>query len=139
MPFYHLTTKGNVVKCKSPCTLKHEHYLGSYEAAIKYFGVDEEEPQGWGKLENIVLYHQTSGFTVPKLTNELFDILVQAQSEHKYWAAPNKREERAMEVIEKSRKAGFIMDELILKTLRNSDRKASKDRIYAYEKWMKSG
>lgn len=134
---WHMTIKGNVVKCKNPSKCRLEHYQGTYERAIKFFGA--EDPVSWGKLINIIVYHQTSQMCVPKLSNELFDILVDAQSEHKYWAPVKEREKRALKTIEQAKQAGFIIDDLILNTLRKSEKMSSKSRIWTYEKWMKSG
>lgn len=137
MPIYSLTNKGNVVQCKWNCQSNHEHYQGTFEGALKYFGI--YDVKSWGNLINIVVYHQTSDKTVPKLSNELFDILVRAQSNHKYWAVPLERESNALKIIEEAEKAGLIYDENLIKILESSDRKASQSRVWAYRKWMKSG
>ena len=139
MSLYGVTEKGNVVQCPYNCNKRHQHYQGTYERALKFFGLSEEEPQPWGKLINVIMYHQTSDRTFPKLSNELFDILMLAQAEHKYWAPEAKREALAMEAIEEARRAGWIFDEELLERLKKSDRKASQDRVYEYERWMRSG
>jgi hypothetical protein len=136
MALYALTEKGKVVECPYNCSKNHEHYQGTFENALKYFGVDEVK--GWGKLMNIIVYHQTSGMTVPKLTNELLDILVKAQKERKYWSNPEEREQMALDAIANAERIGLISDERLLDMLRNSERDAAKSRIWAYEKWMSS-
>ena len=137
MAVYSLTNKGNVVKCKWNCSANHEHYQGTFDGALKYFGVSEVK--SWGNLMNIVIYHQTSDRTFPKLSNELFDILVHAQSDHKYWAAALEREENALKVLDEAEKAGLIYDSKLLPMLESSERKASRDRAWACRRWMKSG
>ncbi len=136
MPIFSLTSKGNVVQCGSNCQCKHEHFVGSYEGALKYFGVSD--PQSWGKLMNVILYHQTSDRTFPKLSNELYDILVKAQAEHKYYAPQEQRSQNALDTIEEAEKHGLIYDERLLKILERSDRQASRDRVYWFKKWEKS-
>lgn len=139
MALYHLTNKGNVVQCKIGCDLKHEHYLGTYSLALKYFGIEDNGVKSYGKLINVIFYHQTDNRTFPKLSNELFDILIKAQSEHKYWSPEKDRQKNAFDALKQAEKEGLLYDEKLLKVLKSSDRKASQDRVWAYEKWMKSG
>lgn len=135
MAIYSLTEKGNVIKCKWDCKSNHEHYLGTYEQAVRYFGVEQSEIKSWGNLLNIVVYHQTSQWTVPKLSNELYDILMSAMCEHKYWTPPNERHGKAMKTLDKAAAKGFIMDEKICRTIDKSDNLKAKSRKYMYEVW----
>lgn len=137
MPKYSLTEKGNVVQCKWNCQCNHEHYVGTYERAVKYFGIEQNEIQSWGNLANIIIYHQTSQHTVPKLSNELYDILMSAMSEHKYWVEPNLRHDKAMEMLAYAKQKGYIMDDLICKTIETKakDNVNQQRRKYMFEKW----
>lgn len=137
MPKYSLTNKGNVVQCKWNCKANHEHYVGSYENAIKYFGIDENEIKSYGKLINIIIYHQTSRQTIPKLSNELYDILINAMSKHKYWVPQEKRHEVAMETLLQAKKAGLIIDDKICKTIEEKakDNFIAQRRIYLFKLW----
>lgn len=137
MPLYSLTKKENVVECKWNCKIKHEHYLGSYENALKYFGVDSKEVKSYGKLINIIIFHQTNERTARKFSNELFDIMVRAQSEHKYFAVPEEREENAFQALEIADKMGLIMDDLLLEKLENSEKDQSRYRCYKFKEWKK--
>lgn len=139
MPKYSLTNKGNVVQCKWNCECNHEHYVGSYERAVKYFGVETKEIKSYGNLLNIVIYHQTSQFTVPKLSNELYDILINAMAEHKYWEPVADRHDRALEVLDLAKRKGYITDELICKTIteKASDNIKAQKRKYMFELWCK--
>lgn len=140
MPKYSLTNKGNIVQCKWNCQARHEHYVGTYEQAVKYFGIDENEIQSYGNLENIVIYHQTSPNAVRKLSNELYDILISAMSQHKYWVPENKRHETAINILKKFKKSGFIMDEAIIKTIKikYKDNINQNRRVYMYERWLEN-
>ena len=139
MAKYSLTSKGNVVQCKWNCKENHEHFVGTYERAVKYFGVEQEDIQSYGNLMNIIIYQQTSQYTVPKLSNELYDILMNAMSEHKYWVVPSKRHSEALRILSLANKKGYIMDELICKTIETkaADNKNQQSRKYMYEKWIK--
>lgn len=138
MPKWSLTNKGNVIQCKWDCKANHEHFVGSYERAVKYFGVEQNEIKSYGNLMNIIIYQQTSQHTVPKLSNELYDILINAMSEHKYWVSANERHSKAIEILKEAREKGYIMDELICKTI---DKKAKDNvnqqrRKYMFEIWI---
>lgn len=139
MPIYSLTNKGNVVKCKANCQCNHEHYIGTYERAVKYFGIKEDEIQSWGNLINIVVYHQTSQYTIPKLSNELYDILIDAMSEHKYWVEADRRHEKAMEILKLANQKGYIIDDRICKTIseKAQDNFKQQRRKYMFELWCK--
>lgn len=138
MPKYSLTSKGNVIQCRWNCQANHEHFVGSYEQAVKYFGIEEQNIKSYGELLNIIIYHQTSGLTIPKLSNELYDILINAMGEHKYWVAKYNRKNKALEILDEAEKKGYIFDQKILDTLFKSDKRSSKERIYAYNKWITS-
>lgn len=136
MPKWSLTNKGNVIQCKWNCKANHEHYIGTYERAVKYFGVDSNEIKSYGKLINLVIYHQTSDRTIRKLSNELYDILISAQSEHKYWAPVEKRCENAIETLDTARKMGLIMDDLLIERFSKSDKNSDKQRLYMFKRWI---
>lgn len=138
MPKYSLTSKGNVIQCRWNCQANHEHFVGNYEQAIKYFGIEEQNIKSYGELLNIIIYHQTSQYTIPKLSNELYYILIDAMSEHKYWVAKYNRKSKALEILDEAEKKGYIFDQKILETLSRSDKRSSKERIYAYNKWITS-
>ena len=139
MPKYSLTRKGNVVQCKWNCTANHEHFVGSYERAIKYFGIEENEIKSYGNLMNIIIYHQTSQQTIPKLSNELFDILINSMSEHKYFVQNSKRENEALKLLNEAKKLGYIFDEKIVQSIKKANEieynvKREK-RLYMYNLW----
>lgn len=127
---------GHVTNVKPNDTDAKEIYTGSYENALKYFGVDGNSLEGYGKLIHLVIYHQTDDRTFKKLSSELFDILIRAQSEMKYWAPPNKRKENALNTLDQAEALGLIFDEDLKSVLRSSDRKASKNRLYMHQKWL---
>lgn len=135
MPKYSLTNNGNVVQCKWDCKCNHEHYIGTYERAVKYFGVSQNDIQSYGDIFNIIYYHQTSQFTIPKLSNELYDILIDSMSEHKYWTPENLRHQKAIEALNKAKKAGLIKDIQICKTIKEKGNVKSKQRVYIYNLW----
>lgn len=137
MPKWSLTNKGNVIQCKWNCKANHEHYIGTYERAVKYFGIDQNEINSYGNLFNIVMYHQTSQYTVPKLSNELYDILINAMSEHKYWIPIEKREEKAFEILDLAKKSGYIIDDRICKSIdeKAKDNPKQQRRKYMFEIW----
>lgn len=143
MPKWSLTNKGNVIQCKWNCKLYHEHFVGCYERAVKYFGIEQNEINSYGNLFNIVIYHQTNSNTIRKLSNELYDILISAMAEHKYWVAVEKRHEKALEILNIAKKKGYIIDELICKTINKNFKKGQKinlnlkNRIYNYKLWCK--
>lgn len=137
MAKYSLTNKGNVVQCKWNCACNHEHYIGTYERAVKYFGIEQDEIKSYGNLLNIIIYHQTSQYTVPKLSNELYDIMISAMSEHKYWTKPSERHKRAMETLKIANKKNYIMDKIICKTIEEKGNINAKKRKYMYEVWCK--
>lgn len=137
MPLYTITNKENVIECKWNCEKKHEHFLGSYESALKYFGVDNSSVKNYGRLINIVIYHQTNERTARKFSNELFDILVRAQSEHKYYSKPEDREENAFKTLEIAEDMNLIMDDQLLSKLENSERDQSRYRCYRFKEWRK--
>ena len=138
MPKYSLTDNGNVIQCKWNCNLNHEHFIGSYELAVKYFGIDENQIKSYGNLMNIIIYHQSGLYTYPKLSNELFNILINAMSEHKYWIEPKYRNEKALEILSQAKKCNYIMDEKICKTIKqNKDNLKAQKRLFFYKKWIK--
>lgn len=137
MPKWSLTNKGNVIQCKWNCKANHEHYIGTYERAVKYFGVLQNEIKSYGNLLNIIIYHQTSQYTVPKLSNELYDILINAMSEHKYWIEPNARHAEAIKTLDLANSKGYIFDALICKTIDERGNDNAKKRKYMYELWLK--
>lgn len=138
MPKWSLTNKGNVIQCKWDCKANHEHYVGTYERAVIYFGVEQDEIKSYGNLINIVIYHQTSQHTVPKLSNELYDILINAMCEHKYWTIPKERHKKAMETLKLAKEKGYIMDDLICETIEKKakDNVNQQRRKYMYELWL---
>lgn len=137
MPKWSLTKNGNVVQCKWDCKCNHEHFIGTYERAVNYFGIDESNIKSYGKLFNIVIYHQDSQFTIPKLSNELFEILMDAMAEHKYWVPKDKREEKAFEILDLAKKSGYIIDDAICKSIdeKAKDNPKQQRRKYMYEIW----
>lgn len=138
MPMFSLTKKGNVVQCKSNCKVSHKHFVGKYEDAIKYFGIDESEIRPYGDLINVIAYKQTNGRFPPKLSNELYDICVNLMSEHKYYVQPKYRKDKAFELLGNAQSLGLIFDDLIIKSLKARGRKNDLSRIYMYEKWCNS-
>lgn len=137
MPLYTITNKENVIECKWNCEKKHEHFLGSYESALKYFGVDSSTVKNYGKLINIVIYHQTNDRTARKFSNELFDILVRAQSEHKYYSPVKQREENAYKTLEIAKEMNLILDEELLEKFKDSERQQTRYRCYKFNEWKK--
>jgi hypothetical protein len=133
---WKLTGNGNVVRCGKNDTAD-DIYSGTYELAVKYFGINQDDIKPYGRLINIVIFQQTSGRTVRKLSNELFDILVNAQSEHKWWAPPQQREQRAIDTIDEAQKMGLIFDDQIVHRLEKSDRKNDQNRLYMFHLWQK--
>ena len=137
MPKYSLTKNNNVIECKWNCNINHKHFVGTYENAIKYFDIDQSEIKSYGDLMNIIIYHQTSQYTTPKLSNELYDILIRSMAEHKYWVEPKLRHEKALELLEKSNKINLIIDKKICKRLEDIGTFKTKNRLYAYNLWCK--
>lgn len=139
MPKWSLTEKGNVIQCKWNCEKEHEHYIGTYERAVKYFGIEQEYIKSYGHLMNIIIYHQTSQYTVPKLSNELYDILINAMAEHKYWVPFNQRHEKAIAILKEAKEKGYLIDNLICKTIEKTaaDNLNQQRRKYLFEKWTK--
>lgn len=135
MPMFSLTKKGNVVQCKSNCKASHKHFVGKYEDAIKYFGIDESEIKPYGTLINVIAYKQTNGRYPPKLSNELYDICIKLMSEHKYYVPAKDREDKAIELLDDANSKGLIFDDLIIKSLKARGRKNNLSRIHMYEKW----
>lgn len=138
MPKYSLTKNGNVIQCKWNCNCNHKHFVGTYENALKFFDVNTEDIQSYGNLINVVIYHQTSQYTIPKLTFELYDILINVMSEHKYWVEPSMRHNEAMETLQKAKKLGIIDDNKIYKSIKNkySNNPKQNKRIYLNNKWL---
>lgn len=136
MPLWSMTERGNVVRCRSNCERDHEHYLGTYEQALHWFGVEETE-DGPGKLINIVMYHQWGQRTVPKLSNELYDILMRAQSQRKWWAPKAMRHENAMRTLDEAERVGMLMDDKIIQALQKGGKPVHQGRIWAHEKWVR--
>ena len=116
-------------------------YIGSYEGALKYFDVDPnapEYPDSIGDPWNIIVYYQLSGFALPRLSNEIYDILEAAMKRPKFWVQPDKRHETIMGLIEKAEKAKIIDNDLLIKSLNNRGSITDKRRIFAYNKWLNS-
>lgn len=137
MGLYSLTSKEKVIQCKWDCKINHEHYQGSFENAVKYFGVEPSTVKSGGRLLNIVIYHQTDARTTKKLSNELFDILMVAQSNKKYFEDPKNREEKALEALDQAKSLNIIYDDEIVAKLSKSDRSQSHFRIKLYKSWLK--
>lgn len=136
MPKYSLTNKGNVVQCKWNCKGNHEHYIGSYEMAIKYFGIEENNIKSYGNLINVVIYQQTSQFTIPMFTNELYDKLINCMSEHKYWVPEKERDKKAKEILKEANKIGLIKDKSIYNTIKQKpDNLKAQKRLYFFKLW----
>jgi hypothetical protein len=106
--------------------------MGSYEAAVKWFGIyyntnntytEEEQEQKNKKivkgLVNIINYYQTSPYTTRRFSNELKDILVSVQSNRKYFCQFQYREQNAQDAIEMASKLGLIFDDKLLRSLEN--------------------
>ena len=112
-------------------------YVGRYDQALKYFGVQpDDERRGWGDLKMVIMYHQTSQRAAPKLSSELVDMLVHLQSEKKYLAPEGERMKLALQAVKWACKAGLVNDESLIKSLQKSERKVSHDRIWAHERWV---
>lgn len=138
MPKYTVTDKGDIRECKWNCSTKHEHYVGSYESALKYFGIDQEDVESKGKLINVIIYYQTSDqVSVRRLSNELFDMLVYKQSDKRFFAPVNEREINAIEALNKAYDLDIIYDERLLKWMRKSEKYKENARAYAYDAWRK--
>ena len=138
MPKYSLTKNGNVVQCKWNCHCNHKHYVGTYENALNFFDVDLKEVHNYGDLINIVIYHQTSQYTIPKLTYELYNILIDSMSEHKYWVEPSMRHDEAIKTLQKANNIGLIEDNKIYNTIKNKESNNPKQnrRIYMNDLWL---
>lgn len=135
MSRWSVNSAGKVVQCGLDCKCEHEHYVGSYEMAVKYFCVDEDEIKSYGNLLHIVVAHQTMPQFAPKLSNELYEILIQAQAEKKYWSPVEQRHERALKAIEDGEKLGVVNDSKLLEKLEKSERMQSQKRVYMYRRW----
>lgn len=137
MGYWIQTKKGNVIQTKPGASNKNtDLFVGSYEDALNHFGIDQNEIKNYGELINIVIYRQTSEFTTPLLSNELYDILISAQSEHKYWAPKEKRHDNAIKTLEEAKRLYLLHDDEIIETLSKSPKFKVKQRIYFYEKWV---
>ena len=137
MGYWIQTKNGNVISTKPGKSNKHKDlYVGTYENALNHFGVDENSIQNYGELINIVIYRQTSEFTIPMLTNELYDLLVDAQSEHKYWAPKDQRHNNAIKTLQEAKSLHLLFDDQIIKTLSKSTKRRSQQRLYFYDKWI---
>lgn len=138
MPKFSLTNKDNVIQCKWDCKANHEHYIGRYEDAVKYFGVDQNEIKSYSDIYYLIQYHQTSDRTNVKLSSELYDIIYRAQSDHYYWAHPEDRHQNALDALDRAEKAGIIYDERLLASFEKSERHNTKSRVYMHKKWLES-
>lgn len=137
MARFTINNKGKVKQCKWNCSIKHEHYEGSYESAVKYFGEDPEEIESYGKLINIIIYYQTSDYVrVRRLSNELFDDLVYKQSLKSHFAPAEDRESNAIEALNIAYDMNIIYDERLLLWLRKSEKYKEKYRAYSYDAWI---
>lgn len=63
--------------------------------------------------------------------------------EHKYWVPDKDRHKTAIEALSLAKRKGYIMDELIAKTIKEKCNDISKSgnlkqqqRLYMYEKWI---
>lgn len=137
MSKYSLTNKGNVIQCKWNCESKHDHYFGNYEGAIKYFGLDTSEIKTYGKLINIIIFHQTSDCTVRKFSNELYDILMHAMSQHKYFIEQANRHDEAMEILDQAKKMNLILDDELSQKINDNSKYNSQRRKYIFQEWCK--
>lgn len=137
MSVYSLNNLGDMVTCKFGCQKHDFHYSGAYEGALKFYGIDPKEIKPYGELINIVIFHQTSEFTVRKFSSELYNTLVDAQSEHKYFAPVADRHRRAMETLDEAEKTGLLCNEDLLKTLSARETTTNERRLYRYNAWIK--
>lgn len=138
MALYSLNDKGQLQECKWNCKINHQHISGSFETALKYFMVNPNEIKSSGDVWNILYYYQTDMNTTRRLSNELFDLMVQAQSKEKYFAPVMMREEIAIAALNKGYDFNLIMDEPIIERLKKSERRNDQSRVYMYEQWRKN-
>lgn len=125
-----------VVRCGRGCNKPHEHFVGTYEKALQYFGVDPTEVSGHKQLIDIVIFHQLSDRTVTKTSSELYYILMRACSEPQYWVPPQDRHHVVMDVLRSCRDKYLIKDDEILRSAREgrSNRRGLR-RLHHQEKW----
>lgn len=124
-------------KCKYDCEKKHDHFVGKYEDAIKYFtGGQIEMEKGYGDLIDIVIFYQLNDDVITRTSAELYYQMMDAAATKKYWIPAEHRQKYVMEKLKQAEKLDLIKDEEILRDLRKSGKKRSERRIYRQEKWV---
>lgn len=128
-----------VVRCGWNCNRSHEHFSGTYQAALNYFGVDQRDVSGYKKLKDIVVFHQLSDRTLTKTSSELYEILIEACSKPQYWVPEEDRHRVVMEVLESCKDSYLIKDDEILeKARRGESNRRGMQRLYRQEKWERT-
>lgn len=131
---WSVNNKGMLFKCKYNCDKNHEHYYGTYEGALKYFGVNHNDPKYKGDLMNVIIYHQFDPKTITKTSNELYYIIIKAMSTKKYWVDENNRHKESMDLLEKCKEKHLIFDDEIFENINTENKRKRK---YRYDQWLK--
>ena len=108
-------------------------FTGSYKDACDYFGVEIEE--GRRNLYNIVIHHQLDSRTMTKMSNELYDKMMNAMTKPEYWTDPSDRNAKAIATLEKAYEDALIRDQEILDLAESKQRKATLTRVRFYKIW----
>lgn len=140
---WSINNKGQVIMCGYKCKAKHEHLVGTYEQAMRYFTGSTEVAKNskhYGKLINIVYVHQTNERFITKTSSELYNILMKNASTKKYWIPEEERHEKVLEVLRIAKDKHLLSDEDIIEAIKAKGEKATAwqlRRVYRQEQFEK--
>lgn len=141
---WSINKKDQVVMCGYNCKKKHEHLIGTYEQAMKYFTGSTEVANNsnhYGDLINIIIAHQLNDKFNIKTSSELYSILMRNAATKKYWIAEEKREEHILKLLKIAKEKHLIFDKEIIESLKkkgDSIKPYQRKRIYYQENFEKS-
>lgn len=141
---WSINDKNQVIMCGYKCKKNHEHLIGTYEQAMKYFTGSTEIAKNSkhpGDLMNIIIVHQLNERFITKTSAELYDILMKNAATKKYWIPEDKRKDHILELLKIAKEKHLIFDEEIINKLKKKGRSLKdyeRRRIYKQEQFEKN-
>lgn len=110
------------------------YYVGTYEAALEFFGFDSSDA-GYSKRKSLIdvaIYHQLDQRALTKLSTELYDVLYEAAKNPYYWVPEEERQKAVLEVLLDAKEKSLLHDSEILRDCKYSKSKSQRDRVARY-------
>lgn len=130
---------GTVVKCSYKCERDHDHFIGSYEKAMKFLVGPIDQTKGKKKLKDIVMTHQLDERMLTKTSAELYSILMSACETKQYWIPSEQRHQEVMDTLDECERDHLIMDKQIFEKFdpETSPGRMGK-RLYRLQQWERN-